>query len=70
MDVLLFSFEQQQIGLMKYFLEEAKKHKENPVKYWTFCSDGILNAAILLEIYVTWLVKQRVESNDEDDLKD
>lgn len=67
MDTILFSFEQLQIGSTKYFLEEAKKHRENPGKYWAFCANGILNSAILLEIYVTWFIRYYVETRDEDE---
>ena len=67
MDTVLFSFEQLQIGSMKYFLEQARENKKDVLKYWAFCANGILNAAILLEIYVTWFVKRRVETLDEEE---
>lgn len=63
MDAVLFSFEQLQIGSAKYFLEQAQKNKEDVPKYWAFCASGILNAAILLEVYVSWFAERKIDDS-------
>jgi len=69
MDVVVFSFEQLQLGSTKYFLKQAQKNKEDVPKYWAFCSSGILNAAILLEVYVSWFAELKIDDSILDPFK-